>query len=91
MLQIRFDLFSKYSNLAFLALILVFCDCTAPIQKLKCQEIRFRNNRDSTQQDSNSSAGQELEECEKEAAAASAHDSTFMENLNRRFTPVDSL
>jgi hypothetical protein len=65
--------------------------CSAAPVKMECQELQARLKYSDLSDDQRRFAEDELAECEGRAKTAEAKDSAFIEGVNDRFTPKDSL
>lgn len=65
--------------------------CSSAPVKMECQELRTRLKYEDLSSDQKRFAEDELADCEGRAKAAEAKDSAFIEGVNERFTPADSL
>jgi hypothetical protein len=65
--------------------------CSAAPVKMECSELKARLDYGDLSDDQRRFAQEELAECQGRAKAADAKDSAFIEGVNDRFTPKDSL
>jgi|GEM_PF-5346183 len=68
-----------------------FWGCAATPVKMECQEQKFRLDYENLSEDQRRFGEELLQDCENRLDSAQARDSAFIEKIDNRFSPGDSL
>lgn len=83
--------FNGLAGILGIAILWAFSGCSSTPVRFECGEQRFRLANEDLSEDQRRFAEEALRDCESRLQVAAEKDSTFVDGLNERFTPKDSL